>query len=274
MDKRALSSLFRERLKRLLADENRSTASFVRDTGIDRSALSQFLDSDIVRLPRAEALRRIASASGVSVDWLLGLENAPEGRQSVTTSFQVEHAEEDGQTPLERWRDEVAGQKLRYVPSVLPDMLNLSLSGEHTEKDGDMLGTTSEQMLAGKMPEDMDIEICLPLQRLHDLAAQTGYWRGASPDLCRRQLIHMARICDEAYPTLRLHAYDGTVTYSAPYTVFGKQRVAVYLGDAFLVLTQAEEIRFFVKRFDLLVRQATVSPDAIGGVLAEMAASI
>ena len=79
MDKRALAAAFRERLKSLLGDERGGVAAFLRDTGIDRSALSQFLDPAVDRLPRAETLRRIAEARGVTADWLLSLSNAPDG---------------------------------------------------------------------------------------------------------------------------------------------------------------------------------------------------
>ena len=274
MDKRALSEIFRHRLQRILEQDQRSASSFARETGIDRSALSQFLDPGIVRLPRAEALRRIASTCDVTVDWLLGMDNAPEGRQSLTTSFQLDTAEEDGDTALERWRAEVAGQKIRYVPSRLPDMLNLTSAENEALAERFIRGPSFENMLAGKMPEDMDFEICMPVQVLYDLAMQTGFWRDSDPALCKRQLVHMARVCDENYPTLRLHLFDGRTTYSAPFTVFGKQRVAVYLGDAYLVLTRQEDIRFFVRRFNLLVRETTISPHGISHWIADLARNI
>lgn len=273
MDKRELSNLFRDRLRTLLAAEDRPTARFLKETGIDRSALSQFLDPGHVRLPRAETLRKIAATSGVSVDWLLGLENAPEGRRSVSSSFQIEYADE-GHSPLETWREEIAEGKLRYVPSLLPDMLNLELHEAGAIGEGEIRGSTSENMLAGKMPEDLDIEICMPIQTLNNLAQQTGYWNDASPTLCRRQLEHMARVCEATYPTIRLHVFDGSDTYSSSFTVFGKKRVAIYLGDAYLVLSRNEEIRYFVKRFDRLIRKALVSPAETGAILADMAGSI
>ena len=127
MDKREVAAAFRERLQTLLGDERGGTAAFLRDTGIDRSALSQFLDPGIDRMPRAETLRRIAEARGVTADWLLSLSNAPQGRQEVTPSVQIESAEAAaGGSPLEEWRREAAGMKLRYVPSNIPDMLGLA----------------------------------------------------------------------------------------------------------------------------------------------------
>ena len=268
MDKRQLASMFRDRLKLLLAAENKSVSVFLRDTGIDRSALSQFLDPTIDRLPRAESLRRISIARGVSADWLLGLDNAPEGRQSVSPSFQIETAEDAATSPLHDWHKEADGHKLRYVPSTLPDMLRLH---PDTADNSSMRGAGSENVLDGLEPADMDMEIAMPMQTLLDLATQSGLWRDACPDQCKRQLEHMAMLCDARFPALRLHLYDGASTFSAPFTVFGKQRVALYIGEAYLVLTGRAEISAFVQRFDMLVRMALVSPDETGRAIRHMA---
>ena len=50
-----------------------SASAFARKCGIDRSALSQFLDERSPRLPRSETLVAIAKSEEISVDWLLGL---------------------------------------------------------------------------------------------------------------------------------------------------------------------------------------------------------
>ena len=207
MDKRALAAAFRERLQLLLAEERGGVAGFLRDTGIDRSALSQFRDPEVDRLPRAETLRRIAEARGVTVDWLLSLSNAPEGRQEVTPSVQIESAEAPGGgSPIEEWRREAAGMKLRYVPSSLPDMLGLSddAAGARRPAPGQ-----PENVLGGFRLGEMDVEIAMPVQTLEDLAAGAGLWRGTDPAPRRRQLAHMAATCAETYPTLRLHLFDG-----------------------------------------------------------------
>ena len=268
MDKRQVASLFRIRLRQLIASEKQSTAVFLRDTGMDRSALSQFLDDGSDRLPRAEALRRIAEARGVSVDWLLGLENAPEGRQVVTSSVQIEQMQDEhGTSPLEHWRAEAWGRKLRYVPSTLPDMLSLANAGDNecandTKGAGDHARAVgAENVLEGLMPGDLDIEIAMPIQTLEDLAQQSGLFRHTPRETCRRQLQHMARICQTSYPALRLHLYDGTTTFSAPFTVYGKLRVAIYIGESYLVITAQEQITSFVQRFDELVRRTLISPD-------------
>ena len=207
MDKRAVAAAFRERLQALLDEERGGVAGFLRETGIDRSALSQFLDPGIDRMPRAETLRRIAEARGVTADWLLSLTNAPEGRQEVTPSVQIESAElPEGGSPIDRWRREAAGMKLRYVPSSLPDMLGLA---DDAPGPGPAPAGKPEKVLGGFRLGDMDVEIAMPVQTLQDLSKGASLWRGVDPVLRRRQLVHMAATCAEAYPTLRLHLYDG-----------------------------------------------------------------
>src|ERR687891_124775 len=123
MDKRELAEAFRARLQSLLDEERGGVSGFVRDPGVDR-------------LPRAETLRRIAEARGVTVDWLLSLSNAPEGRQEVAPSVLIEQAEyPGGGSPIDSWRREAAGMKLRYVPSSLPDMLGLADDGPEPDAE-------------------------------------------------------------------------------------------------------------------------------------------
>lgn len=272
MDKRDLAKLFRARLKTLLENEQGPTATFLRDTGLDRSALSQFLDAKLDRLPRAEALRRIATARGVTTDWLLGLENAPTGRQIVAPSIEIEQPAPGQQAILDRWRVESEGHKLRYVPSTLPDMMSLRpTSTEEQPPEQDIRGGGRENMLDGMIPGDMDVEIAMPIQTLQDLAEQTGLWRNADPALCALQLEHMAQEYSDNFPAVRLHLYDGSKVYSAPFTVFGKQRVALYIGTLYLVTTTREDIDIFVKRFDQLVRATLITPDQTASRLQEFA---
>ncbi|MGI9425136.1 MAG: helix-turn-helix domain-containing protein [Hyphomicrobiaceae bacterium] len=274
MDKREVAGIFRQRLKDILAAHSEGKTALLRQAGIDRSALSQFLSADKVRLPRAEALRRLAVASGVSVDWLLAIENAPEGRQEVSSSMQIEQAMlADESSPLARWHAEAQGTKLRYVPSTLPDML--SLTDEQSDSPRPAIYTRGggvENILGEISLQDMDVEIAMPIQTLQDVAAQSGLWRTISAARCRRQLEHMSRICEERYPSLRLHLYDGSKSYSAPFTVFGQLRVAVYIGEAYLVITGQEQVRYFTQRFDRLVRAALVSPDRVHRRIRELVA--
>ena len=258
MDKRQLSSVFRDRFRSLLSEVQDDLPGFLRRVKIDRSALSQLRDPKQDRLPRAETLRRIAEATGVSVDWLLGLENSREGRQQMTTSSALLSADPaDGQSPLSRWRAEAEGHKLRYVPAGLPDMLTL--------RAGPADGTAGpiEQVLTGFDFEEMDLEIAMPLQTFELMVARKGLWAGAGVDDVLAQLTLISEACAQHYPALRLHLYDGRSLFSAPFTVFGRMRASVYLGGAYISVTGQEEVRYFTKRFDDMVRNAVVTPDAV-----------
>ena len=269
MDKRAVAAAFRERLQALLGEERGGVAGFLRDTGIDRSALSQFLDPGIDRMPRAETLRRIAEARGVTADWLLSLSNVPEGQQEVTPSVRIESAQSpEGGSPIDQWRREAAGMKLRYVPSSLPDMLGLA--DDAPVPDPAPAGQP-ENILGGFRLGEMDVEIAMPVQTLEDFSQGAGLWRGVEPRLRRRQLAHMAATCAETYPTLRLHLYDGRHTFAAPFTVFGRFRAALYLGEAYLVVTSAEQVAALTRLFDNLVRRAVVGPERVQDMLYELA---
>ncbi|MEM1386757.1 MAG: transcriptional regulator [Pseudomonadota bacterium] len=260
MDKRELSRAFRDRFRLLLADVRDDLPGFLEKAGLDRSALSQLRDPNHDRLPRAETLRRIAEATGVSVDWLLALSNAREGRQELTQSSELlAAATEDGQSVLSRWQAEAAGHKVRYVPAVLPDMLSLT-----AQQDG---AEGQEKVLTGFDLEEIDLEIAMPMQTLELLAARGGQWRGMDVAVIRRQIKHTAQLCDAYYPALRLHLFDAAKIFSAPFTVFGRMRASVYVGQAFISVTSTQEVRFFTKKFDDLVRRATIPPDAVPAFL-------
>lgn len=275
MKKRDLALIFSERLKLLLGTEKTGIANFIRNTAVDRSALSQFMDPDCLRLPRAETLRSIAECYGVSIDWLLGIENSPEGRQQIASSIEIEsEVQADGTTPLSHWHDQATGYKLRYVPSALPDMMNLTAGVSAAAVSSPVQAGTTEKILGFRKLSDMDLEIAMPIQTLEDLASQRGVWRGCSGELSKYQLLHMARICETTYPTLRLHLYDGAKRFSVPYMIFGKQRVAIYIGDAYLVISTPNQIKTFVRKFDTLVRETIVTPEKVHQTLTGLAKKI
>lgn len=275
MDKRDLAKEFKNRLRDVVASHTEGRGHFMRAVGIDRSALSQFLSPDTDRLPRVETLQRIASVSGVSADWLLCLENAPEGRQEVAQSVQIEkETQADGSTPLDQWRNEAAGFKLRTVPSTLPDIVSLAPDAHFDDGIEDTRGGGVENVLERISLSDMDVEIAMPLQTLQDLSACTGLWRDTPRAQSRRQLKHMAQICKTHYPALRLHVYDGTKSFSAPFTVFGNQRVALYIGDAYLVVSSPDQVRGFARQFDRLVRRAVIGSDRIHETLDTLADAV
>ena len=87
--------------------------------------------------------------------------------------MQIESAQSPGGgSPIDQWRREAAGMKLRYVPSSLPDMLGLA--EDLPEPAADARAGSPENVLGGFRLGDMDVEIAMPMQTLQDLAEGTG----------------------------------------------------------------------------------------------------
>lgn len=264
MDKRDLSDLFRDRLNQLVAADGGNLARFARDIGLDRSALSQFLTSDQTRLPRAETLHRIAEAKNISLDWLLGLSQSNAAVTEVAPSVEIELAEdEQGQTPLERWYREASGYKIRYVPSSLPELLRheMLIDFEYGEMGFDAAHARSKRQLALSRMTGTDIECCMPVQVLEGFVTGSGIWSGISPDIREIQLRHMRSMLMDLYPSFRLFLYDEKTTFSAPYTIFGPLRAAIYVGGSYLVINSVDQIQSLIRHFDNLIRKAKVGPD-------------
>lgn len=271
VDKRELALIFAERLRGLVARHEGGLTGLARAAGVDRSALGQFLAPGNTRLPRAEALRRLAESAGVSTDWLLGLSFSEEGARELTPAVEIEAAvTPEGESPIARWHRAAVGYKIRYVPSSLPDQLclrdvALHGSGEERQEQG-------RAVLDAVEAGDTDLEIAMPFQTLEDLAAGTGLWRALPAPMRRAQLERMARLAELHYPALRVHLYDGARLYAAPFTVFGPQRAALYLGSGYLVLTAAEDVRRLSRIFDGLVRAAAIGADRVHERLLALAA--
>ncbi|MEM7528770.1 MAG: transcriptional regulator [Pseudomonadota bacterium] len=275
MDKRALCRLFADRLRQVVEREAGGVGALARATGLDRSALSQFMAPGATRLPRAEALRRLAEHAGVTTDWLLGLSFSDEGERALQPSLDIEAAtNQDGDTPIARWHREAAGHKIRYVPSLLPDQLSFAEVLAHSIGGlGQSRLLQAEASLSTVELGETDLEIAMPEQTLADLAVGSGVWTGLGRNLRREQLLHMASLTETHYPVLRLHLYDARRVFAAPFTVFGPLRAALYLGPSYLVLTGAEDVRRIARIFDGLVREAMIGPDRVSSHLAALASS-
>ena len=276
LDKRDVGQVFRDRLQTLAERHRGNQAEFARRIGVDRSAVTQLLSEESTRLPRAETLVRIAAAHDVSLDWLLGLSQSPSAGAEIGRTTEIERARgPDDQTQLERWHREAAGYKIRYVPESIPDQLlhpDLIADRFRVGRTDDIeaaLETADESLAYARQPET-DIEVCMPSQTFEMLARGEGVWRGLSPDVRRRQFERMATLLDELYPTFRLFLYDGQRTYAAPYTVFGPNRAAIYLGEMYVVVYTVEHIRALIRHFDDLIRRADTGPDRAAGEIARI----
>lgn len=266
MDKRALEQIFRDRLLALIDRFEGNHAEFARGIGIDRSALSQLLSERIVRLPRAETLRAIAEIHQVSLDWLLGLSQSETLGTEIENTTAIEGiADEEHDSRLARWHKEAAGYKIRYVPATIPDVLRTPAtiamySGMRPGPSvAEQLKESINRLDYNRMPET-DMEACMPFQRLQALAEGTGMWADLSAAERQQQLLRIETLAQELYPTFRLFLFDQRMAYSAPYTVFGPKRAAIYIGDMYVVINSTEHIRALTRHFDDLIRRAAINP--------------
>ncbi|MFZ1814592.1 MAG: helix-turn-helix transcriptional regulator [Rhizobiaceae bacterium] len=275
-DKREIAEVFQARLKDLIARRGETLSAFARRCGLDRSALSQFLDRDALRLPRAETLAAIASCESVSVDWLLGLSQSENAIGEVARVMSIETAlGGHGETRLAEWHREAAGYKIRYVPATLPDLLRTQavIDYEFHAEQPKLIDAKSDQarsLLDYSRRPETEMESVMPYQRLYNLAAGAGIWNGMQRGARQAQLEHMAQLLEELYPTFRLFLYDGIKAYSAPFTVFGPKRAAIYLGDMYLVINSVEQIRDLAVRFDHLIRLSTIGPDRVASFIRQL----
>jgi len=263
VDKRDVSALFRERLKALLGRSDLNQSTFAASIGIDRSALSQILSGATTRLPRAETLMTIAAEHRVSLDWLLGLSQDESVTGEIRDMLEIEEGVSGyGESFMARWYAESAGVKVRYVPAGIPDLMRTDALVDYeagiTHRDPDIQASETRGRIDYNRRPETDMEACMPRHTLEIFARGMGIWKDFSASERRAQLLHMASLLDDLYPTFRLFLYDGRQRYSVPYTIFGSQRAAIYVGDMYLVLNATTPIRMLTQHFDNLIRAAQV----------------
>jgi transcriptional regulator with XRE-family HTH domain len=262
MDKRRLANVFQERLTALFGRSRQSQAAFAQAIGIDRSALSLLLSGKTTRLPRVETLLTIAERHSVTLDWLLGVSQDEGVTGAMLSSGKIETTEEDGASLLMRWHGEAAGTKIRYVPARIPDLLRTTevIAYEASASHQNAMAQVEDAAfrLDYNRAAGTDMECCMPLQTLEQFAAGTGIWSDLSRPVRQAQIVHMADLIDELYPSFRLFLFDGRERFSIPYTIFGSTRVAVFAGQMYLVLNSAETIRTMQMQFEGLIRHTRV----------------
>jgi transcriptional regulator with XRE-family HTH domain len=270
MHRRETVEIFRNRLIEVIERSGMSRSEFARRIGADRSTLSQLLAADGTRLPRAETIAAIAVVAQVSVDWLLGL--SAEGQMVTDVINEAVAIEPGAASPaderLRRWHVEAAGYKIRYVPTTLPDLLKTEDVIRYEYVQHDTLAPEgrieqAEARLAYSRRPETDMEVCSSYQSVEQFARGQGEWEDLDLGTRTQQLESMIGLLDELYPTLRWFLYDLRQCYSVPFTVFGPQRVAIYVGDMWLVTTSQEHVRVFTGHFDNLIRAAVMQPPEV-----------
>jgi len=267
VDKRDRAALFRDRLAAAITLAGSNQSKLARDTGVDRSTLSQLLRDEGARLPNAQLVAACASALGVSADWLLGLSDLPQQAADLVaaamTMTQAPRALVDEH--IFTWHKEAEGYKIRHVPAGLPDMVKTDamLRWEYAPS----LGKTTEQAigaskdrLAWMQTARSDYEIAFSMCELSSFAKAEGYYTGLPRDIRLNQLHRIRDLHDQMYPSMRIYLYDQRQLFSAPVTVFGPLLAVIYLGQNYLVFRDRDRVAALTNHFDGLVRSATISP--------------
>lgn len=274
-------SLFRERLGGAMLTRQLNRTSLGELARVDRSTISALLNEHLVRLPSGHVVAEVAQALGVSTDWLLGLTNSERSTGEILKeSLEVAqtspgHADEH----IERWLRESAGAKIRGAPTSLPEfmktqaVLELEFSS-YAGKTPQQASAHQEERLRLNRTVGMDYEIAMPMQTLQGLANRSGLWAALSVGQVQDQLVQMADLCEELYPSTRLHLFDSATHYSAPIVVFGQRRAVIYIGSAYFVFNTREHVEALTRHFDQLVRDACVLSHEVGHWLRDMARSV
>ncbi|MGD1878049.1 MAG: helix-turn-helix domain-containing protein [Kiloniellaceae bacterium] len=267
MDRRRTVEIFRERLTEVIERSGLSRSRFAAKVGLDRSTLSQLLSGSSDRLPRAETIAAIAEQEQISTDWLLGMVQEEKiGTNILSEAPEIARgASSYSDERLTRWRAEAVGYKIRYVPATLPDLLKSEeiIRYEYRQQGREMPALRQEQAearLAYSRRPETDLESCSSLQSLEGFARGQGIWEKLPVAERKLQLSWMIALVDELYPTFRWFLFDGLVNYSAPGTIFGPTRAAVYIGNMYFVFNSTEHIRALTQHFDNLIRGAIVQP--------------
>lgn len=265
MKKQEIVGIFRKRLLESMQTRGLNQSALSRETGVDRSTLSQLLAEENLRMPRADTVASLARSLQVSTDWLLGLsQDSRFGAEILRQSFEVApHEQSPADDNLKRWYEEAEGLKIRYVPVQLPDVVKTDQVleyeyGEVAERPVSRAKGQARYHLNFSRGPDNDLEICMPLQNLLGFCRGEGLWRDLGREARAEQIDAMLETLEELYPSVRLYLYDSRKRYSVPYTIFGARRAAVYVGQMYFAFTTTEYVRVLVRHFDNLVRNAEV----------------
>lgn len=266
LDRRERAKLLRSRVALAMEEKGLNQSALAREIGVDRSTVSQLLSSPLPRVPNAQVVAGCAAALGVSADWLLGLSERPE-RAADIVAASVSMAEAPRALIDERifaWHRDAAGYKIRHVPAALPDMLKTHdmLRWEYEPHLGRTIEQAigaSEDRLALMRQNQSDYEIAMPLHETESFVRGEGYYAGLPVVIRQAQVERMIRLHEQFYPSLRVFLFDARRVFSSPLTVFGPLMAALYIGQSYLVFRDAERVRAFLRHFDFLVREASVS---------------
>ena len=232
-------------------------------------------------LPSGHVVAELATALGVTTDWLLGLtSNTLSPGEILRESLEVAQASAaPADANIERWLQESAGAKIRNAPTTLPEFMKTQAVMEleyasYVGKSPEQAKASNEARLNLNRVTGMDHELAVPQQRIEAFARRHGIWAALTPEQVHEQLQRMADLCQELYPSTRLHLYDLNQQFSAPVTVFGQRRAVIYIGSAYFVFNTREHVETLTRHFDQLVRNACVLSHETAGWLRKLAETV
>jgi transcriptional regulator with XRE-family HTH domain len=281
MEKPTRAQLFRGRLAEAMGRAGVTQSALARAVKVDRSTISQILTTATDRMPGAQLAADCAAALQISADWLLGLTDRPEPVANLleaTVSMKEAPRALIDET-IFGWHQEAAGYKIRHVPATLPDMLKTRAMVEWEYRP--QLGRTAEQAfgafedrLAWMRDARSDYEIALPMHEIQAFASASGYYAGLPEAVRQAQLTHLADLCDQLYPSLRVYLFDARRVFSAPVTIFGPLLAVVYIGRDYLAFRDTARVARLSEHFDWLVREAAMGAREVAGHLRGLAAKV
>ena len=261
----ARARLFRQRLNEAMQAQWLNRSTLAERAGVDRSTISLLLSEQQVRLPSGHVVAELAAALNVTADWLLGLTTTTRAPGEILReSLEVApRAPGHADAHIARWLHEAGDAKIRNVPATLPEfmktesVMTLEYADYASKSPSQALAETQARLSMNRLP-GRDTEVAMPRQRVEDFARRAGIWAELSGEQVTEQLIQMADLCEELYPSTRLHLYDQRQHYSAPITVFGQRRAVIYVGSSYFAFNTPEHVQTLTKHFDQLVRDASV----------------
>lgn len=268
-----LFTLFRERLKEVIAKSGLSKSAFAARAGIDRSTLSQILSAATDRLPRVETLTAIAMSERISLDWLVGMSQEASVGSTMMEALEITRGQASpADERLQGWYDEAMGYKIRHVPTNLPDVLKTDAVIEYEYQRSAAASpqqrfATRTESLNYQRRTETDTEICTSRQAIEEFASGHGIWNELPSETRRAQIRQWRQMTRELYPTFRWFLYDERTRYSVPMTVFGPRRAVVYVGQGYFVFNGTDHIRALTTHFDDLIRAAVVQSTEVDAYL-------
>ena len=128
----------------------------------------------------------------------------------------------------------------------------------------------AEQRLPIRRKPETDMEVCTSFQLLEQFAEGSGVWSNFPARTPRTDRPH-GGTCRRTLSDLPLVPVRWPHDVRCPYTIFGPQRAAVYIGQMFFVFNSTEHIRVLARHFDNLIREAVVQPNECGRFIRALA---